>query len=280
MDWKRLAREWKSVIAGIVFCGVSLLLYYRAWHLGYDADAMGLLGSNLVRLIVLLLARAALAIDFKAEASKIQTAHPRATSAADAVGGFLIFPGCMGCFAIWPAILLLLMGFLLIGRIRPGFSDSGAGAGDEKRLAWRDTGRIGVGILLFTLTWYLCAATTRQSLRGLGERIGDKVGEERLIEWAKTVLATHQGDDKPPHIEPQEIPNFIDDLMGPGQGIRMVHLGGWGAEPCVTIHTGTSAYSFRISICPSRTSQAPAPWWLGDDGSEWRPGILVGTEGK
>jgi hypothetical protein len=280
MNWKRSLSEWKSVIAGIVFGGAALLLYYRAWHLGYDANAMGLLGSNLIRLIVLLLAWAALAIDFKAEASKVPTAHPRAISAAGVVGGFLIFPGCVGCYPIWPAILLLLLALLFVGRIRPRFSENGASEATDQQLARRDVARIGIGILLFTLTWYLCASTTRQALRGLGERIGDKVGEEKLIDWAKTVIAAHQGNDKSPRLEPDEIPKFIDDLMGPGQGIKMVGLGGWGAEPCVTIHTGTSAYSFRIDICPSRKSKEPPMWLFGDDGSEWRPGIFVGTEGK
>jgi hypothetical protein len=280
MSVKSFVSQWKSVIACVAFCGAAFFLYERAWNVGYAADAMGLLGNNFLRLILLLLAWAALAMDFKAQVSKVKTRDPRATSTAGMVGGFLIFPGCMGCYPIWPAILLLLLAILFLAQFRPSFSEAGTETPAGNRLKGLDVLRMGIGILLFTLTWYLCASTTRQALLGLGERIGDKVGEEKMFDWARSVLAKHQGDDKKPFVEPDEIPDFIKDLMGRFQGVQSVGLGGWGAEPCVTIYTGTSAYSFRISICPSRISQGGPPWWFGDDGSEWRPGIFVGTQGK
>ena len=86
--------------------------------------------------------------------------------------------------------------------------------------------------------------------------------------------------DKPFWLEAAEIPDWVDALLGPNQGIRSMGIN-HGDNPCVTLYTGGSAYHFRISICPKGVEHGPLPWWVGEVGQfTQRQGIYLATEGK
>src|SRR5262249_55604070 len=134
--------------------------------------------------------------------------------------------------------------------------------------------------LLFTLTWYLCAATTREALHGLGARVEATAGADRLRAWAGEVIATHPPGQGRGALEPDEIPDFVGDLLGDNQGVRGVEVR-HGDDPSVDLFTGGSAYHFRIRVHPAGVSHDLPPWWVGEwAGLESQPGIYLETEGK
>ena len=124
-------------------------------------------------------------------------------------------------------------------------------------------------------------AATRQALHGLGERLEAEGGAERFLAWAAEAIATHKEGQHGGRLEPDEIPDFVDDLMGPFQGVRSVGVDS-GDDPSVTLYTGGSAYHFTIRLRPSRVRHGPWSWWVGEVAGEleWRPGIDLATEGK
>jgi hypothetical protein len=84
----------------------------------------------------------------------------------------------------------------------------------------------------------------------------------------------------PRGLEAEEIPDFVNDLLGPFHGVRGVVVES-GANPCVSLYTGGSAYHFSIRVCPARLNLSKPPWFAGESESfEWRPGVYLGTEGK
>lgn len=275
-----------------------------AWHAGNDADALRLLGCHLLRSIVLVLAWAMVATVLRAAARKEKPTAGTGFSFAETLTVLLLVPGCVGCFPAWPIVLGFLTAQLLL---TPLFAPPG------DRPARTDIIRAGIAVVLFTFTWYLCATTTRQALRGLGERIDARGGSERLRAWAAEVLATHRQRERDRStlaatgvvlaaspqgpllaiaagslatdadrggLAPADIPPWVDDLLGRFQGIRSIGVENAGGEAYVALRTGGSAYHFRIQVCPTKAGDGPRPWWIGDDGSTWRPGIYLGTEGK
>jgi hypothetical protein len=169
-------------------------------------------------------------------------------------------------------------------------------------------------VVLFLLTWYFCASTTRQATRGLGDRIEDKAGADKLAAWATERIADYkrrqqmlpivgasvvglsaapQGSilsasaliatratDQSRFLEGDQIPDWVDDLLGPSQGIRSVMIEDSGDRPCVALRTGGSAFHFRISVCPNDVNRRSPLWWFGESNGLEQHGIYLETEGK
>jgi hypothetical protein len=149
-------------------------------------------------------------------------------------------------------------------------------------------------------------------MHGLGARIEAEGGSDRLLAWATQTIADHKqreralpvagatavslagqsalngvsaliaarADEDPGRMSQNEIPEWVDRLLGSYQGVRSVTVD-TGNEPCIRLFTGGSAYHFQIRVGPPRVGQRPPLSWAGTlDRVEWRPGIYFSTEGK
>ncbi|HMC89039.1 MAG TPA: hypothetical protein VKI17_05805, partial [Gemmataceae bacterium] len=293
----------------IVICLGAFLIRELAWRAGYSANALGLLGCHFWRTLLLLLAWHTVLAACKAVARKEMASAPTGLSPLDLASTLLIVPGCAGCYPVWPVVLLLLSLRMFLARIlrRSGVASPGS-------LTEMTIPGVALTVLLFTVTWYLCASTTRQAFNGLSARIEAK-GPDRLMAWATDVIAAHKqrvqalpvvgatvvgltaspaGNapllvasavitaraGEPGRLARDEIPDWVDDLLGPFQGIRSMGIENLERDPCVALYTGGSAYHFAVRVCPSRVRRGTPPWWAGEDGSDWWPGISLSTEGK
>jgi hypothetical protein len=309
MNWNTLWHDWKFIAVAAAMCLGAFLLYQGAWNIGYQANALGLLGWHFLRFVLLLFAWAVLVSGFRAALTIEKPAAKPGLKVWEGVSVLPIFLGCMGCYPMWPAVLLL-MAPVYMALI---FSKSGP---TGERLSRSELLRAGVVVLLFLLTWYFCASTTRQAMRGLGDRIEAKCGADKLTAWAAEVVAAHQrrqqalpivaastvalaaspqghGTFAPIsvllatrttnqswYLEPYEIPDWVDDLLGTFQGVRSVMVEGSGDGLCVALRTGGSAFHFRISVCPSSNLRPSPLWWFGERSELEQHGIHLETEGK
>jgi hypothetical protein len=304
-----------KIIAGALgLCLLATGVNVMAWRAGYAGNAIGLLGCHFLRTFLLLgSGYTAIAAIKTAATREPLAAQSRFTTVETIAFTCLLITGCIGCSVFWPAILLLLStaAITVIYLKKP---DSNA------VLSLR---HLIVVVVMFTVTWYLCATVTRQAFYGLGARIEAKGGAAKLKAWAAGVIAARiqrekafpvlaassvgmltipggngtlavaaalidgKADDGRPTLSAAEIPTWVDDIMGPFQGIRSVGIylrpGGvlfGGDDPCIVMWSGGSAYSFRIVVRPWGGTPSP-PWWIGAiDGMEWQPGIYLSTEGK
>jgi hypothetical protein len=278
MSWKQLWSDWGSVAVAAVACLGTFLLYGRAWQAGYSGSAIGLLGCHMLRLPLLLLAWLAVSSEFKTAASRGGPPVRPRFSALDFGGSLLICVGCFGCYPLWPFVLGLLAVPLVMAVIllRKEATDPA-----ESRRVRQALLSAGIAVVLFTLTWYWSASTTRQALYGLAERIEDRVGSDKLIAWAKDMIAEGKAKKRPLRFENNELPDWVVDMLGRFEGVRGAGVQEYGDEACLTLYTGGSAYHFRIDVCPSRVNHGAPPWWAGEgNGLEWRPGIYLNIEGK
>jgi hypothetical protein len=294
----------------IALCLGAFLVRELAWRVGYSANALGLLGCHLFRTLLLLLAWYTVLAACKAVTREEMTAAPTGLNALDHASALLIVPGCVGCYPVWPVVVLLLSFQIFLARVVRRSCAAGPDRPTEMTIP-----RVALAVLLFTLTWYLCASTTRQAFNGLGARIEARGGPDRLIAWATDVIARHkqrartlpivgaaavgltpaplgQGPllaasalsaaqvGEPGHLARDEIPDWVDDLLGPFQGIRSIGIENLEHDPCIALYTGGSAYHFCIRVCPSRSRHGRPPWWAGQHGSDWWPGISLSMEGK
>jgi hypothetical protein len=273
MDVKHHWSDWKWLGLAGVLCLGAFLIRGRAWQAGYQADAFGLLGCHFLRFLVLLVAWATLVAEFRAANGQQQPAPQSGVSVVHLAGTFLIMVACAGFSLAWPVVLVLLATPCLVGLFL-----SQKRSVDPAERAWARWAmcRATLGVLLFTLTWYLAASVSRQALYGLGERIDDHGGSDQLVTWAKEVIAVHQKARRPAWLEPTELPDFVEDLLGRFQGVRTAGVD-TGADPSVTLYTGGSAYHFQIIVRPSRAGRDPQDVQRPD---EWQPGIYLGTGGK
>jgi hypothetical protein len=309
MTWKTVWHDWKFIAVAAAMCLGAFFLYRGAWNIGYQANALGLLGWHFLRFVLLLFAWAFVVSWFRAAATKERPAVKPGLTVLEGVSVLSIFLGCMGCYPVWPAVLLLMapMYAALI------FAKTGS-AGE--RLTRSAILRAGVVVLLFLLTWYFCASTTRQAMRGLGDRIETKGGADKLTAWAAEVLAAHKqrqealpaisaaavgltasplgqgpflaaslliaakAGDQSRWLERDEIPDWVDDLLGSFQGIRSVMIEGSRDGPCVALRTGGSAFHFRISVCPTAVNRRSPLWWFVEPSDLEQRGIYLETEGK
>jgi hypothetical protein len=278
MDWRRVWNEWKFFALG---CGVfvgALLVYRSAWFAGYSANSFGLLGCHFLRAVLLVLAYVAVVTLFKTAVRQGDSTAPGGVTLLDLPILLLILPGCAGLYPLWIAVLLISFLVWLVYLLAFVFSRNGETPIGQARRALL---RAGAAALLFTATWYLCATVPRQAMHGLGARLEAGAGTGRLLAWAADVIAAPEQRKQKNSLAQEEVPEWVDALLGPFQGVRSVGIES-GAEPCVVLYTGGSAYHFRIRICPSRAHQQPRPWWIGQvlGDLEWRPGIDLAAEGK
>lgn len=311
MDWKSVWNDWKLIMLACVVNLGAFLLNMRAWHAGYNASALGLLGCHFLSFLLLLVSGGTVIAIFDAVARKAKPAT-RGVRVLDVAVLCLFFAGCCGLYFVWPVVLVLLASLLFTALI---FSSTNAGS-HEDRPTRSVIACAGTCLLLSTLTWYYCASNTRQGLRGLGARIQAKGGADKLKVWATEVLAAHKQHEQnlplvcamgvgltasplgqgpllaasafaagkvgetESVIAREDLPVWIDDLLGPFEGVRSVGVNTRN-DSCVFLYTGGSAYHFQIRVCPSHDSGGQPPWWLGEvAGLEWRPGIHLSTQGK
>jgi hypothetical protein len=273
MTWTSAWGGWKWTAGALGACLGAVVIDVAAWRSGYAANAFGLLGCHFLRFLLLLVAGLMLIQVFRAAARREKPPAATGPTVLDVAALVLCFSGCLGCYPVWPVILLLLACPLLVELL---FFRKGNRPAEDKWVLLR----VGLVVGLFTLTWYLCAATTREALRGLGARIEARVGADRLRAWAGEVIAAHPPGQGRGALEPDEIPDFVVDLLGPFQGVRGAEVRP-GDDPSVDLFTGGSAYHFRIRVRPSRVSRDLPPWWVGEGaGLESQPGIYLETEGK
>jgi hypothetical protein len=278
MSWKKLWSDWGSVtVASVAFLG-TFLLYERAWQSGNAGSAIGLLGCHVLRLPLLLLAWLAVSSEFKTAANKGDPPARQRFNVLDFGGTLFIFIGCIGLYPVWPFVLgLLTVPFVMaVILLRKEVKDPA-----EARQIRQALLSAGIAILLFTATWYFSASTTRQALQGLGERIEEKAGVEKLLDWAKDVIADAKTQKQDARFWVEELPRWVEELLGRNEGVRAAGIQNHGDEACVVLFTGSSGYHYRIDVCPSRANPGNPPWWAGEgNGMEWRPGILLNVEEK
>jgi hypothetical protein len=271
MGWKRLWDDWKAIAIAVVVCLGAFLLNGRAWQAGYRASWSALGGCNLLRLPLVGVAWWTVFAVIEA-AAKIEKPPPGKTSVLRNLGWVLGVAVCLSCQFLWPVLLLALISLVVtVMTYRK----------DQIRSAWKEAVlRSFLVVLLFTLTWYLCASTTRQALYGLGARIEALNAEDRLRAWAVEVIAAVQQKKHPGHYAYNEVPDIVDDLMGRIPGWPYVVVVAEAPDPYVEI-SNASGYSLRITVCPSCPAQEPQPWWVPEwTRMEWRPGIYLETAGK
>jgi hypothetical protein len=193
---------------------------------------------------------------------------------------FSVFFGCMGCYALWPGILLFVAGTISLAGL---FQAKVAGGS-----AWWVVGRGVFTTLTFTLTWYFCATMPSAVMHGFGDRIEAQVGEDRLFTWASEMIAeTKPGKEGPitrEHVKREEIPDFIHELMGNELERTRVDVVLTSNDSYVTIASSINQ-ALQITVRPSRAphERGPGPpqWLLRDAaGFEWRPGIYIDTLGN
>ncbi len=269
---------WWRVALAVAACTAAVLLNLRAWQVGRDAREMGLLGCYLAGAVVLGLAWLSVFGALRAEVSKENLR--RGVSVADLLGLMATIPGCLGCYALWPAaalLMALLFVALALSKDFPGPDRKGALL------------RVGLASVLFLVTWYEIATITSRALHGLGERIDATVGEERLMAFAADAIASRRqarlgeaGEDR--FLKQDEIPDDIHALIGHQPAWTRVDVRFEGGDPYVTISNNTQD-AFRIEVRPSRTLHEPGVAflaWCAQDtaGLQWRPGIYLDTAGN
>jgi hypothetical protein len=278
MTWKRAWNDWGSVAVALGACLGTFLLYEWAWHTGYNGSAIGLLGCHMMRLPLLLLTWFAVSSGLTTAANGGVPPARRHFSVLDLAGSLMIFAGCVGCYPLWPGLLVLLAlalaGVMLLARK----SAADPASAERMRIVLLSAS---VTVLLFILTWYLSASTTRQALYGLGTRFDERGGTDKLLAWAQERIQESKAKKRPPRFGRNELPDWLEDLLGNFEGVRSAYVVGGGDEWCVVLQTGGSAYHFRIDVCPDQHASGGAPWWAGEgNGLEWRPGITLEIEGK
>jgi hypothetical protein len=304
MDGKGAGKEWKGIVAALGVCLGAFLLNTRAWHVGYEGSATGLLGCHFLRCLLLLLAWVAVLATFNAAAGGEKPPAGTPTPARAAAFSALLIPACVGCYPMWPTVLALLLPALLVAlmHFRRQSGPPADGAGTRRAVLY-----VGLAAVLFTVTWYECAGVTRQALRGLGERIEAHGGSDKLLAWAAEVIAARQRREQALPLEAPtvvglaasppgpggvltaaawvavraglddrglargEIPDWVEQLMGRFEGVRSggVYLRTRGVlygedDPCVVLYAGSSAYHFEIFLRPSRHRRDPPAWWFGE----------------
>jgi hypothetical protein len=251
------------VVAG----GISLVAYLLplvCWYDGRQGRYGLLLLCNLLRLLLLLIAFLMLpgAVGLGGKDKPPVRADRFALLSVACMA--LMFLACAGAASRWTAVLgavATLLTVLVWYRQRhfvPG--------GRPVLL------RAVIAGAAFMFIWYQCASTTASALTGLGERLEATGGSERLRAWAAEVIAaTPAGQWR--HLRREEIPDFVDDLMGRIPGFPTVWVYNMD-QPCVVVANG-SGYGYGVAVCPD--GQEPQVGFGGMVRTTWRPGIYFTT---
>lgn len=261
--WK--CRIWTLV--ALAACATSWFLHYRAWHLGYEASLQGLYQCSFSCGPVLFFSWAAILAPF-APPVELEEGERSTWAAIWSVGILLCaLACCVSVHFLWIAVAVVLavihLGLVGFARVRrPPI---------WKTLALHTALTSG----LFMLTWDRCSTTTERFLDGFGHRIDDTCGAERLMAWAKEVIAQQpQGRT----LVRNDYPDFILELMdGPPPWPNGWVAGPAGEHATVVIANG-SGYGFGITIRPSGSENGPGTG--GTYRMTWRPGLFLHTVSK
>ena len=307
MNWKALWNDWKLVAVTSAMCVGAFFLYRGAWNIGYQAQAISLLGWHFLRFVLLIVAWAFVVGGLRTAGTKEWLVGKSRITVVEGISAITIFLGCMGGYPLWPAVLVLMLPpyfALMFSKLRP----------DGQQVSRPALLRAAVVVALYVLTWYFCASTTRQATRGLGARIESKAGAAKLVDWASEVVAAHKlrqqsfpvagativslfaapesrflavaltvettMKNRSYWLAPEQIPDWVDDLLGPWQGVRSVSVEDSPDSPCVAMYTGGSAFHFCIRVCPTPVNRDSPLWWFGDASGLEQHGIYITTEGK
>jgi hypothetical protein len=251
------------VAFALATCAGGFLNAQRAWRLGYRGEAIPYLGCQVVGFFLSVLAAGAVATAFEHALGKGAASISNLKSLFVA----LVVLGCAGPIglpAAWPVAAAVPAVALVVLWV----------AGRHAlRTDWVVVALCPAAtVALFVLTWMQSATVFREALRGLGERLEEKCGADRLAAWAAEEVAAHPAG---AFLDPAELPDFVRDLA-PGQGVRVNAQVLRQPDLYVQLYIGTG-HSFLVAIHPSRTRPgATDP--VSD--TEWRPGIVLGTMGK
>jgi hypothetical protein len=240
--WKRNWPGWSWLAGSLVCCAGAFLLNARAWRAGYEADLLWLYACYFLSLPLLFIAWCLFVAPFAP--TDLEGASRQPGSAVLPVLGFgVAFAGacCVISHDLWfivlPLVTLVLLGLISSARLRqePAW----------KAIALRGT----LSAILFILTWYECATTTVRFLDGLGARIEATCGSERLLVWAKEMIAAG-----PPGsqqmLNRDDLPEFILQLTNssgpPWPTVRV-----WRGERATVSIIWGSGHGYAIGICPA-----------------------------
>jgi hypothetical protein len=265
MDWPESGKRWGPILAGAGLCAAAFGVNVWAWQAGRQASWVMLMQCHLLALLVMLLAWwmvfNALSAGWPVPPALSWGRHLLAWT-----GVLAIVAGCINLHPALPLVALVLplfLGALIVRRhtLGPGWK------GIVLRAA--------LAVLLFEATWYECATKYWQAMLGLGERIEAHGGSERLMAWAKEVIA-----ETPPNggrtMVANEVPDFVVDMTGRIPGWPWVHVYN-GDDPTVMIANG-SGYGFLITVRPKQADEEAPPGGVFE--FHWRPGIDLGTASK
>jgi hypothetical protein len=279
MNWNTLGREACGIAFPLGVCLGASFVRAQAWRLGSRWPQNGYMPCYVWSFLLLMLAWLSVVWVFRAGVSRDK---PGGVTVADVLVCFLTVVGCIGCYPLWPIVLCLLtMVVVALVETRKGVLGP----------AWKPLAvRAAITGLLFVFTWYQCATTRRQALRGFAHRIETLVGEDRLLAWASEQIAAAKAKQKKlpdanrNDLKPEEIPDFVHDLMGgvPARTRVVVQLD--RPDPSVAIFN-SSQEAFRVTVRPSRQlheyADFPPHWWVQETaGVQWRPGIYLDTAGN
>jgi hypothetical protein len=280
MNWK-ICKDLGGIALAVGVCVGAYWLNGRAWELGFHHPEHGMMQCQGWAFFILVPAWLSVILLIHSPPRKEKATGPSVWEViVFTIAIFSMVFSCMGGFTLWPAVAIVVVTIVVAAVLTQPKQAGGA--------TWWVIGRSAITAVLFMTTWYLAASMLRQGLHGFGERLEEKVDDDRLIAWAEEVIAEcKQGKDVHTGYNPifaEKIPEFIHDLMGghPERTRVMVVL--MQNDTYVTVATSMNQ-SLQITVRPSRAPREPGvglPAWLVRDahGFEWRPGVYVDLAGN
>src|SRR5262249_27126513 len=186
--------------------------------------------------------------------------------------GFLVNNvGYFGCHFGRLAVGLVALGMVVaaLGRlIFPGKDPTGAG--------WQVSILRGlVAVAACAFSWYHLAFLNGDGSRGLQARFESRVKPEELLAWAGDVLKDVPND-APPYwhrfLPPEEVPPFVEDMLGTMPGRPTVEIISTGMERRVLITQGSGRCWFAVEVAPPPFHSEYERTW---GATAWRPGIYL-----
>src|SRR5438552_19019366 len=113
MRWRQVWHDWQGVAVALGLCAGASVLNARAWHVGYRADAIALLGCHFLRALLLLFAWLTVVEVFRAAVRAEGAAAATGFTWLHLVALGLTVPACVGCYPVWGVVLPVLAALLL-----------------------------------------------------------------------------------------------------------------------------------------------------------------------
>jgi hypothetical protein len=132
-----------------------------------------------------------------------------------------------------------------------------------------------VAVAACAFAWYHLAFLNDECLRGLQARFESRVKPEELLAWAGDVLKDVPNDPPPDwrrFLPPEEVPPFVEDMLGTSPGRPMVEVVGTGMERHVRITQGSGRCWFAVEVAPPPFHAESERTW---GAAAWRPGIYL-----